>query len=165
MSAGKILVARENGNYLLKLTGDLRVTLCGSINQCMQAIFGDDDVERVVVDLLSAEGLDSTTLGLLAKLGIECSRKFGLKVEVFCQDESLLRIMQYMGFEDIFDIYREVPNVDVAPQEVSAADTDEQQVRQHVLEAHKLLVELNPDLRNDFVDLIRALETESDSGS
>ena len=70
MSAGKILVSDNQGNYLLKFVGDVRVTLCGSLNRHMETIFGSQDVKKVIVDMLEAEGLDSTTLGLMAKLGL-----------------------------------------------------------------------------------------------
>ena len=45
MSAGKILVSDEEGDYLLKFVGDVRVTLCGSLNRYMDRIFGSNDAE------------------------------------------------------------------------------------------------------------------------
>ena len=41
MSLGKILVSDNQGNYLLKFLGDVRVTLCGSLNRHMETIFGN----------------------------------------------------------------------------------------------------------------------------
>lgn len=160
MNDGRILVSREGDTYLLKLSGDLRVTLCGSIAQCMRTIFSDDKVDRVVIDLLAATGLDSTTLGLLAKLGLHCRDKFGVKAEVFCQEEGILRTFECMGLEELFDIYEDVPDEHGEFAEVAGVLPESEEVRQHVLEAHKILVDLNPDMRNEFVDLIRALETE-----
>ena len=46
MSVGKILVSDDQGNYLLKLIGDVRVTLCGSLNHHMETIFGRQDVKK-----------------------------------------------------------------------------------------------------------------------
>ena len=61
--------------------------------------------------MLEAEGLDSTTLGLMAKLGLHCRKEYGINVQVFCQNPSILRTLDCMGFEDIFDIIQEVPNI------------------------------------------------------
>ena len=88
MSTGKIFVADEQGNYLIKFIGDVRVTLCGSLNRYIDRIFGSSDVKKVVVDLLEADGLDSTTLGLMAKLGLHCRKEYAIDVQVFCQNPS-----------------------------------------------------------------------------
>lgn len=158
MSAGKILVSDQEGSYLLKFSGDVRVTLCGSLNRHMQTIFGSEDVVRVVIDMLEAEAVDSTTLGLIAKLGIHCQTEYGIKVQLFCQSSNILRTLDCMGFEEIIDIFQDVPETSTELHAIEAVDTEIDEMRQQVLEAHKLLVKLRPDNQEQFIDLIRALE-------
>ena len=160
MSVGKILVSDEEGNYLIKFIGDVRVTLCGSLNRYMETIFGSSDVKKVVVDMLEAEGLDSTTLGLMAKLGLHCRKEYGLDVQVFCQNPSILRTLDCMGFNDLFDIFQEVPETNGKLHSIATVDTEVDEIRRQVLEAHRLLVELNPENSTEFTDLIRALESD-----
>ena len=160
MSAGKILVSDNEGNYLLKFTGDVRVTLCGSLNHHMETIFGSQDVKKVVVDMLEAEGLDSTTLGLMAKLGLHCRKEYGINVQVFCQNPSILRTLDCMGFDEIFDIIQEVPAIDVKLHSIESVSSEVDEIRRQVVEAHKLLLQLNPDNSKEFTDLIRALESD-----
>ena len=158
MSSGKILVSDQAGNYLLKFSGDVRVTLCGSLNRHMQTIFGSEDVKCVVIDMLEADGVDSTTLGLIAKLGIHCQAEYGINVQLFCQSSSILRTLDCMGFDEIIDIVEDVPEISVELQAIEPVDTEVDEMRRQVLEAHKLLVKLNPDSQEQFTDLIRALE-------
>lgn len=160
MSAGKIFVADEQGNYLIKFVGDVRVTLCGSLNRYIDRIFGSSDVEKVVVDLLEADGLDSTTLGLMAKLGLHCRKAYAIDVQVFCQNPSILRTLDCMGFDELFDIYQEVPNITAKLQSITSVNPEVDEIRKQVLEAHKLLVQLNPKNSSEFTDLIRALESD-----
>ena len=160
MSAGKILVSDEEGNYLLKFIGDVRVTLCGSLNRHMETIFGSRDVKNVIVDMLEAEGLDSTTLGLMAKLGLYCRKEYGVNVQVFCQNPSILRTLDCMGFEEIFDIIQEVPNINATLHKIESVSPEVDEIRRQVVEAHKLLMQLNPDNSKEFTDLIRALESD-----
>ena len=162
MSVGKILVSDEQGNYLIKFIGDVRVTLCGSLNRYMETIFGSSEVNKVVVDMLEAEGLDSTTLGLMAKLGLHCRKEYGLDVQVFCQNPSILRTLDCMGFNDLFEIFQEVPETETTGKlhSIAAVDTEMDEIRRQVLEAHRLLVELNPENSTEFTDLIRALESD-----
>ena len=160
MNSGKILVSDQLGNHLLKFTGDVRVTLCGTLNRYIETIFGTKNVKRVVVDMLEAEGLDSTTLGLLAKLGLHCRKEYGLNVEVFCQNTSILRTLESMSFDEIFDIFDQLPNVDTIEDlhEIDDQNLPVDEIRQQVLEAHKILVRLSADNQQKFKDLIKALE-------
>jgi len=157
MSVGKILVSDDQGNYLLKLIGDVRVTLCGSLNHHMETIFGRQDVKNVIVDMLEAEGLDSTTLGLMAKLGLHCRKEYGINVQVFCQNPSILRTLDCMGLEEIFDIIQEVPTINAELHSIESVSPEVDEIRRQVVEAHRLLMELNPDNSKEFIDLIRAL--------
>ena len=160
MSAGKILVSDVQGNYLIKFIGDVRVTLCGSLNRYMETIFGSRDVKNVVVDMLEAEGLDSTTLGLLAKLGLHCRKQYGVDVQVFCQNPSILRTLDCMGFDELFDIIQQVPTISAKLHNITSVNPEVDEIRRQVLEAHKLLVQLNPKNSSEFTDLIRALESD-----
>ena len=159
MNEGKILVAEERGVYLLKLTGDVRMTLCASLNRYLDAIFRNPEVDDVIVDLLETEGVDSTTLGLLAKLAIYTEKHYKLKPTVFCKNQSISRILIGMGLDDIFDIVRETPEELTHLQELRPVAADEEQIKQHVLEAHKLLSVLNSKNQREFIDLIRSLES------
>ncbi|MFQ3346043.1 MAG: anti-anti-sigma factor [Porticoccaceae bacterium] len=163
MNPGKILVADSMGDYLLKLSGDVRVTLCGTLNRHIEMIFGSKDVKQVVVDMLDADCLDSTTLGLLAKLGLHCRKNYGINIQVFCKNASILRTLECMSFGEIFDIFQDVPDIkeqsDLHNIRIEKSDIDD--VRLQVLEAHKLLIELSPGNSREFTDLIRALESDS----
>jgi anti-anti-sigma factor len=160
LSAGKILVSDVEGNYLIKFIGDVRVTLCGSLNRYMETIFGSRDVKNVVVDMLEAEGLDSTTLGLLAKLGLHCRKQYGVDVQVFCQNPSILRTLDCMGFDELFDIIQQVPTISAKLHNITSVNPEVDEIRRQFLEAHKLLVQLNPKNSSEFTDLIRALESD-----
>lgn len=157
MKPGKILVSEHDGAYVIKLTGDVRVTLCSSLNHYMEVIFKSGDISEVIVDMLEAEGVDSTTLGLLAKLAIHCNEQYQIKPVVFCPDDSLYRTLMVMGLDDVFDIAQTVPAESVC-KELSETTPSVDETREQVLEAHKLLSSFNERNKQEFMDLIRALE-------
>ncbi len=68
---GKILAASHHGAYVIRLEGDVRLTLCTTIDEYFQKMFSDPEFASVWLDLCDAEGIDSTTLGLLAKLELQ----------------------------------------------------------------------------------------------
>jgi anti-anti-sigma factor len=159
LSTGKILVSDKDGNYLIKFSGDVRVNLCGSLNHHMDAIFGSTDVQHVVIDMLEAECVDSTTLGLIAKLALHCRKEYNINMQLFCQNPSILRTLDCMSFDEIIDICQEVPDIDAELHAIETVNADIDEVRRQVLEAHKLLTQLSPDSSKEFTDLIRALES------
>ena len=161
MSTGKILVSDKDGNYLIKFSGDVRVNLCGSLNHHMAAIFGSTDVQHVVIDMLEADCVDSTTLGLIAKLALHCRKEYNINMQLFCQNPSILRTLDCMSFDEIIDICQEVTDIDADLHAIETVNSDIDEVRRQVLEAHKLLTQLSPDSSKEFTDLIRALESGS----
>ena len=157
MNKGKILVGESEGNYLIKMTGDVRVTLCTSLNQYINTIFKASDVSTVLVDLRDVEGLDSTTLGLLAKLALSCQRMYQLTPLLFCTNEGVLKTLEVMALDEYFEVIRSYDASDTALEELPCSP-DEERARQDVLEAHKLLIEINPGCEAEFIDLIQYLE-------
>ncbi|MGB0444712.1 MAG: STAS domain-containing protein [Porticoccaceae bacterium] len=161
MSQGQILISDKADDYLIKLVGDVRLTLSGSLNRYMDVLFGNNNVKSVVVDMLDAKAVDSTTLGLIAKLGLHCREYYQMNVKLFCQNPSIIRTLECMSFDEIIDIFQQSPNeFDAELRCLDAVTSEVDEVRQQVLEAHKLLVKLNPKNKAEFTDLINALEAD-----
>lgn len=158
MQPGKILVSHHDDVYLIKLVGDVRVTLCTSLNNYIEAIFQTGNVAEVVIDMLDTIAVDSTTLGLLAKLAIYSHDHFGIKPTVFCSDESLYQVLAVMGLDEIFNIIQESPASAADYRELPDITAEVEEVRDRVLEAHRLLSVLNERNQQEFIDLIRSLE-------
>ena len=176
MSAGKIFISDQSDTYLLKFVGDVRLTLSASLSHYLDTLFEHSHVKQVIVDMLEAEGADSTTLGLIAKLGLHCRKHYSINVQLFCHNPSILRTLECMGFDEIIDIFSQSPEINgdlrtfnalretskEASEEVleETADTKIDKLREQVLESHKVLRQLNPENSVEFSDLIKALESD-----
>lgn len=160
MREGQILVADHQGVYVIKLTGDVRLTLCISFDAFIERMFGDPEFVSVVFDLTEAQAIDSTTLGLMAKISLMAQERFGLVPTLVSNNPSIDRILQTMGFSEIFCIVKE-GDADIRGAESLCEDcADEAEVKQRVLEAHKILVGLNATNQEAFRDLIASLEDD-----
>ena len=102
--AGRILVAEHDGVYMIKFEDDVRLTLCATVDDYLDSMFADDNFRGVVVDLNDTSGIDSTSLGLLAKLSIQAEKRFGFVPTLVCTNPDITRILLSMGFDDVFDI-------------------------------------------------------------
>jgi len=158
MREGKILAASHNGAYVIRLEGDVRLTLCTTIDDYFQRMYEDPEFASVWVDLCSAEGLDSTTLGLLAKLAITVKNRFGFQPAIYSCDPGINRLIKSMGFQRLFDLREELCGAPEEAVAIPVVDGSEQVVKDKVIEAHRILMELSPANRARFKDLLSALE-------
>ena len=71
MKEGSIFSACVDGRYILKFVGDVRLTLCATLDCHIEESLASIDAQEILVDLTEAEGIDSTSLGLIAKLSIK----------------------------------------------------------------------------------------------
>ena len=158
---GRILVGNHDGVYVIRFEGDVRVTICGSFDHYLDVMLGDSDFVSAVVDLSGAVAIDSTSLGVLAKLSIAMQARFDRVPTLVCNSPDIMRILQNMGFADVFTIVDEhfAAQQNLAELPVSS-DLREDEIRERVIEAHRVLMSLNEQNRATFKDLVSALEEE-----
>lgn len=158
MSDGKILAAQKNGAYVIRMTGDVRLTLCTTIDEYFHKMYNDPNFVSVWVDLCEAEGIDSTTLGLLAKLALEIKAKFGFTPAIYSCNTGINRLLKSMGFQRLFDLHEEVCGSPEFGDEIPSVEGSEDAVKEKVLEAHRVLMDLSEENRARFKDLMAVLE-------
>jgi anti-anti-sigma factor len=159
--SGRILVAAHEGVYILKFVGDVRLTLCVAVDGFLDQMFRDQAFRSVLVDLSETAGIDSTSLGLLAKLSIQSSKRFGYVPTLISTSADITRILLSMGFEDVFNIV-ESPleqTEQLGPLPITDAP-NERLVREKVIDAHQVLMSMNENNREVFKDLVEDLQAE-----
>ena len=158
MSPGQILVADHSGVYVIKMTGDVRLTLCISFDQFIEAMLTSSNFTSVLFDLSEAEAVDSTTLGLMAKISLLAQEQHEIKPIILATNASIKRILETMGFADIFIIVDRL-NIDLSTDKtLTVIECDESTVKDKVIEAHKILMGLNEQNHETFKNLVNMLE-------
>ncbi len=145
---------------MLRLLGDVRLTLSTAFDEFIEQMLAADDFTSVAIDLSDVDGLDSTTLGLLAKIAIQTKQKFNFKPILVSTDSSITRLLTSMCFERIFDIRDHgIETIDDFG-ELAIAVSSEYEVKAKVLEAHRTLMGLSEENAACFKDLVNALEQD-----
>jgi len=158
MRPGQIFVADHSGVYVIKMTGDVRLTLCISFDQFIDAMLATANFTSVLFDLSEAEAVDSTTLGLMAKISLLAQEKRNVKPIILATNASIQRILETMGFADIFTIVDKL-NIDLSTDKtLTVIECDENTVKEKVIEAHKILMGLNEKNHETFKNLVNMLE-------
>lgn len=157
---GRILVGDHEGVYVLLFQGDVRLTLCTAVDSFLDRMFEDAGFRSVVVDLGQTDSIDSTSLGLLAKLSIEAERRFSYRPTLVSTRPDITRVLVTMGLDDVFNLVKEPLQHDEQLGELPCRAAGESEVRTRVLQAHRILMDMNESNRAAFQDLVTALEEE-----
>lgn len=157
---GKILFAEKNGIHVLKFVGDVRLTLGPTISSFLEHLRSCSDFRSMIIDLSDTETIDSTALGLIAKISICTQESFNSTTTLVSPREDVTRVLKSMAMEQVCvisgDQISEETGLRELPQEIASEDV----LREQVLEAHKVLMSLTPENYEKFQDLVEALENE-----
>ena len=161
MSDGKIQFAEYNETFVLKCVGDVRLTFCSALNETIEKILKTNSFKLIVIDLTEVISIDSTTLGLLAKLSILSKRKFGMLPTLASTNPDVSRVLDSMGFNQVFNVVHTPAPCPECLDDLPEQDQTEAVVKERVLEAHHILMSLNESNRDAFRDLVSALESSN----
>ncbi len=162
MQSGQIMVGAHKGIYVIKLVGDVRLNLCTSFDNFIDNMFAHDDFSDVVFDLHGAEGVDSTTLGLIAKIAIRALERGCQKPLALSADDGIRYLLDAMGFEALIEVSEERRELPAETTPLQCKNPDECAAREKVLEAHRVLMSMNEHNAETFRDLVHTLELECD---
>lgn len=148
---GKIAAVRLIGRASFKVSRALR-------DFGMQVI--TDGVESIIFDLKECTGMDSTILGVFAMIGLESRNK--IEVVVVNCSESVFKALDGVGVSRLCK-FAEKPADEMKWSslcEAAAGAMDMADVAETVLEAHKVLMELDEENVPKFKDVVELLEKE-----
>jgi len=160
MQKGKILFAERDGNYVLKFVGDVRLTLVSTLDLFLENMLDNEGFQTVIIDMTETEGIDSTSLGLIAKISVKMKRHHQLRPTIVSTNDDISRVLLSMGFDKVFILIRDVIKTPEELQELSVLQESEGQVKDRVVAAHRVLMDLNEHNRDCSRDLVRSLESE-----
>jgi anti-anti-sigma factor len=151
----------ENGTWFVQLNGDVRHPLGPALNALLDRAFAAPGTSRFLIDLSRAETIDSTCLGILARIANWSRDKDVPRSIIVTGNEDIAETLRSVCFDRLFDLRAE-PGVDTGPfAEVAPADADAQQMASLVLEAHQRLCALDARNAAVFRDLVELLEREA----
>ncbi|MCD6061172.1 MAG: hypothetical protein K0R03_2541 [Moraxellaceae bacterium] len=160
MLSGRILFAVHDGTYVIKFVGDVRVPLCASLEGFLDRMFADEALTAVLIDLTGTVAIDSTALGLIAKIAVFLRERLDQKPVILSTNPDVNRILGSMGFDRVFLILENAPAPDARLDELPFTEPSQQELTRQVIEAHRVLMGLNEKNKATFRDLVEALESE-----
>ncbi len=165
--SNKIRYAEHKGSYILKFEGDIRVTLCASLDAFIRQVFSDKQLKSILLDLSQAKNIDSTALGIIAKIAELSSRQLHSRPLVLSNNPDINRTLECMGLKQVLTFVDSFADVEATLvkdksqiKDMPLTDHGQDEMCEKVLEAHKILMALNAHNKAVFHELVCGLEEE-----
>lgn len=99
-------------------------------------------------------------MGLLAKLSILAKQSINVLPTLETSNEDIIRLLDSMGIKDSFDITEGKQEQWLDLKDLTSDVCSEAFVKEKVLEAHKILMDVNDNNKAAFKDLVSTLEAQ-----
>lgn len=163
---GRLKAAFDAGVFVLKLCGDVRLTLCATLDYEAQRLADMPGLTAVIVDLREATNVDSTALGFLAKVALAVKGRLDHPPTIVVDHPDVRRMLDVMGFSRYFTLVQATIAEPGGLAELPAVQADEEGLQERILEAHRILMRMNEHNREEFqplIDLLEAQQQRNDS--
>ncbi|ENV74870.1 MAG TPA: anti-anti-sigma factor GigB [Acinetobacter ursingii] len=163
MSTGHVEYASLNGTHIFKLIGEVRAQSCISLDKLLNRIEQQQNVVGAIVDLTETTFIDSTVLGILAKLGLKLKQVHHIQAVMLSTNPDITTLANSMGLGQVFVILNYCKEPQVCTRELCEEEITHNTMLKTVLDAHKTLMQLNENNQNMFEPLVKQLQKEQDT--
>jgi anti-anti-sigma factor len=163
MSEGTVRYARRGDIHLLRFVGDIRYSLSPSLEAFLDQLFKGASPERCLIDLSQVSSIDSTNLGLIARIANRMPRSPERRTVLVSNNADINEVLNAMGFSAIFDL---VQHSDEFPEEMQPLPlrvSEPEALARTVLDAHRNLMAVSSVNEERFRDLVTLLEQRDDT--
>lgn len=159
MSDGTVYFAEHDGSCVLRFTGEIRYTLGHTIDSFLDRLYARGGFERVLVDLNQTESIDSTGLGLLAKIANFERQRNGGKALLFSSRPDINELLRCLCLDEFF-VFADGAADDTPGSALPDDDASAQELAQTILDAHQRLAAMNENNRVMFQNVVDELTRE-----
>ena len=158
MTNGSARYANDAGIWILQLAGDVRHPLAPALNALLDQAFEDTALTHFVIDLSAAEAIDSTCLGILARIANHLPGSRHGRPVIIAPDADIAALLYVVCFDRLFHLVTESTVDPQRLEPVETRTTDEQEMLELILDAHSRLCAIDTETHAVFQDVVTALE-------
>ncbi len=155
---------------VLKLSGELAygapesIALSRALDTFLDHVAEEHQAQRFVIDMTDTEYIDSTNLGLLARIARIAAAEGGVKPHIITTRPPVTRTLETMGFRHLFQLIENDDGVPEPDAELPGIPEGERETARTVLRAHRALAGMNEHNAETFRPVIELLERELHEG-
>ncbi len=161
MTSGHVTHAAREGVHVLRYFGTVNYTLAPGLQRFLQHLIHEGPVSGLVFDLTAAESLDSTNLGLMARVNEEVHDLGAANSVIISSNEDIDVVLRSMGFDQSFDLFAMAAVPEAIAETVAAEPPSATELHHTMLDAHRALCRLSEAGRVEFEQVVACLERDT----
>ena len=142
--------AIKNRNLFIKIIGTARYTEANEFSAFVTKVLSGREYEDILVDLTETIFLDSTNLGLLAKLAGYVVMNYDHKMTLVSTNQEINTVLLNTGFDQIMTLITDPLGFKHSYSIITTEENVEENIARMMLDAHLALIELNDKNRQEF---------------
>lgn len=160
---GEVLYAHHGDDWVLRIQGPLRYTNANAMDRFVDHLFAEEHPATVCVDLNATTAIDSTGIGLLAKIANGMERAGQARPVLFCTNSEISELLTSVCLDDVCRIVAaSAPEgAEEGARPIPADSPTERELARTISDAHRLLCELSEGNRAQFQSVVDAFAREA----
>lgn len=165
MQSPKAFYGHLERSLVLVLKGHVRYMTARALRTFIDELMAHEDNDTMIIDLRELEAIDSTGMGLLARLG-RSTLEHGRRSVIVCPVQDVMTCLRSAAFDQLFLIVEKWPfeeEVKVLEVPLENKELVPDVMGRIMLDAHRDLASMSEQNRQAFAGVISALEADLDS--
>lgn len=152
--------AKVDNKYFIKLSGELKYQWSSGFNNFLQELFKKQNFDEIIVDVTDTEYMDSTNIGLLAKIARYSIKNFSHKLPLIIDEADVKELLQEMGFDKLCKFIKKPEDFDHKYEKIKGQKESKKNLGKMILDAHRTLSDINEKNKDQFKNVLDVLERQ-----
>ena len=158
MSKGRYLYRRDGSRIFFKMKGYLKFTESFGLDHLIDELL-EQDIDQALIDLNEVSYIDSTNLGIIARIA-EAMRRRNKSLTIYSENDDVNDILASVGFDKVCVILKHHEDVRNLA-EVASLEVQGREMAESMIRAHRKLIEMNEANKEVFQDIIELMEEDA----
>lgn len=163
-SSGRVTYARKDDLWVLRFEGQIRYLLAPSVSRFIDRMFAEGVPGGVCVDLRETLAIDSTGIGLLAKIANDMQDAGRGRPVLVSTNPEISELLVSLCLDEVCILSSQAPDT-VADAVLPFTSPSERELARVVLDAHQQLSQLSDENRETFRSVVEAIAREVDDAA
>ncbi len=156
----KYLAGDYQGNLFIKIVGNATMKNSKTLDSLFEKVFKEEKKD-IILDFEECNYMDSTMLGLLAKTAIKLKKLWGSSMYAMNMSNAVSMSLKSTGVDKLLTTIDTTGFGIVEVAKIENSDFEgKREKTEHILESHKVLMELSEENKAVFKNVVTLLEQE-----
>lgn len=158
------LLAQKGHKYFIKIMGSPRYNNSENFwSYINNRILQDEKCEDILVDLRETQYMDSTNLGLLARLAGFLYKKLNRKMTAISTNPDINDLLINTGFDQILLLVENANDFEEKLSRIPDMNDQQKNMARMMYEAHLELSQMNEKNQSEFKNVVEMLKAEAEN--